>query len=40
MNPIRDRRSPALQAYLLGLRDPSGELLYADVDTLFDYFLD
>ncbi|MGH3232422.1 MAG: neuraminidase-like domain-containing protein [Streptosporangiaceae bacterium] len=39
MNPIRDRRSPALQAYLLGLRDPSGELLYADADTLFDYFL-
>jgi hypothetical protein len=39
MNPIRDRRSPALQAYLLGLRDPSGELLYADADALFDYFL-
>ncbi len=39
MNPIRDRRSPALQAYLLGLRDPSGQLSYADADALFDYFL-
>jgi fibronectin type 3 domain-containing protein len=39
MNPIRDRRSPALQDYLMGQRDASGYLLYPDTDTLFDYFL-
>jgi hypothetical protein len=39
MNPIRDRRSPALQAYLLGVRDLAGGLLYPTVDTLFDHFL-
>jgi fibronectin type 3 domain-containing protein len=39
MNPMRDRRSSALQAYLMGQRDSSGDLLYPDTDTLFDYFL-
>ena len=39
MNPIRERRSAALQAYLTGLRDGSGNLVYQDVNKLFDYFL-
>jgi hypothetical protein len=39
MNPIRDRRSAALQAYLIGLRDPSGKLIYGDANGLFDHFL-
>ena len=39
MDPIRDRRSAALQAFLVGQRDGSGNLLYGDVDGLFDYFL-
>jgi hypothetical protein len=39
MNPIRDRRSAALQAYLIGQRDGAGNLIYADADGLFDYFL-
>ena len=39
MNPIRERRSAALQAYLIGQRDISGNLIYGDVNGLFDYFL-
>jgi hypothetical protein len=39
MNPIRDRRSTALQAYLIGQRNGSGALIYGDEDGLFDYFL-
>ena len=39
MNPIRDRRSKALQAFLIGQSDDSGNLIYGDVDGLFDYFL-
>ena len=39
MNPIRDRRSAALQAFLIGQRDGSGNLIYGDADGLFDYFL-
>ena len=39
MDPIRDRRSAALQAYLIGLRDNTGKLIYGDVNGLFDYFL-
>jgi hypothetical protein len=39
MNPIRERRSAALQAYLIGQRDGSGKLIYGDANGLFDYFL-
>ena len=39
MNPIRERRSAALQAYLIGLHDSSGNLIYPDTNALFDYFL-
>ena len=39
MNPIRENRSAALQAYLIAQRDSSGDLIYADTDGLFDYFL-
>jgi hypothetical protein len=39
MNPIRERQSAALQAYLIGQRDASGNLIYGDADGLFDYFL-
>lgn len=39
MNPIRDRRSAALQAYLIGQRDGAGSLIYGDANGLFDYFL-
>ena len=39
MNPIRERRSAALQAYLIGLRDKSGKLIYGDTNGLFDHFL-
>jgi hypothetical protein len=39
MNPIRERRSQALQAYLTAQRDTTGALLYPDYDSLFDYFL-
>ena len=39
MNPIRENRSAALQAYLIAQRDASGDLIYADADALFDYFL-
>jgi hypothetical protein len=39
MNPIRDRRAAALQAYLIGQKDSSGQLIYQDANGLFDYFL-
>ena len=39
MDPIRERRSAALQAYLIGLRDNAGNLIYGDVNGLFDHFL-
>lgn len=39
MNPIRERQSSALQAYLIAQRDGSGNLIYGDTDGLFDYFL-
>ena len=39
MDPIRDRRSAALRAYLTAKRSSSGELVYPDDDALFDYFL-
>ena len=39
MNPIRERRSAALQAYLIGQRDNAGNLIYGDVNGLFDAFL-
>src|SRR5208283_5065059 len=39
MNPIRENRSAALQAYLIGQRDNSGNLIYGDTNGLFDYFL-
>jgi hypothetical protein len=39
MNPIRERRSAALQAYLIGQRDGGGKLIYGDANGLFDYFL-
>ena len=39
MDPIRDRRSAALQAFLTGQRDAAGNLMYGDADGLFDYFL-
>jgi hypothetical protein len=38
MNPIRARRSAALQAYLLAQRS-GGSLVYPDTNHLFDYFL-
>jgi hypothetical protein len=39
MDPIRERRSNALQAYLIGQRDIGGRLIYGDVNGLFDHFL-
>ena len=39
MNPIRERRSAALQGYLIGQRDGAGNLIYGDVNGLFDHFL-
>jgi hypothetical protein len=39
MDPIRERRSAALQAYLIAQRDGGGQLTYGDVDALFDAFL-
>ena len=39
MNPIRERRSAALQAWLIAQRDASGNSIYGDADGLFDYFL-
>jgi hypothetical protein len=39
MDPIRERRSVALQAYLLAQRDSTGAFLYGDSNALFDHFL-
>jgi hypothetical protein len=39
MDPVRDRRSAALRAYLAAQRDGSGNLVYGDDDALFDFFL-
>ena len=39
MNPLREKRAAALQAYLTAQRDSAGDLVYADADGLFDYFL-
>jgi Tc toxin complex TcA C-terminal TcB-binding domain/Neuraminidase-like domain/Salmonella virulence plasmid 28.1kDa A protein len=39
MDPIRERRSAALQAYLIAERDGGGQLVYGDADALFDAFL-
>ena len=39
MDPIRERRSAALQAYLIGLRDNTGKLVYGDTNGLFDSLL-
>jgi hypothetical protein len=39
MNPLREDRSAALQAYLVAQRDGVGNLLYGDVNGLFDHFL-
>ena len=39
MNPIRENRSAALQAFLTAQRDGAGNLIYPDTDHLFDYFL-
>jgi Tc toxin complex TcA C-terminal TcB-binding domain/ABC toxin N-terminal region/Neuraminidase-like domain/Salmonella virulence plasmid 28.1kDa A protein len=39
LDPIRERRSAALQAYLIAERDGSGQLIYGDTDALFDSFL-
>jgi len=39
MNPIRERRAAALQAWLIGQRDGSSNLIYGDTNGLFDYFL-
>jgi hypothetical protein len=39
MNPIRQNRSNALQSYLTAWRDSSGNLIYPDTDSLFNYFL-
>jgi hypothetical protein len=39
MDPIRERRSAALQAYLIGQRDMAGHLIYGDVNGLFEHFL-
>jgi hypothetical protein len=39
MDPIRERRSAALQSYLIGLRDGGGNLIYGDTNGLFDHFL-
>ena len=39
MNPIRQNRSNALQAYLTAQREGAGNLIYPDVNSLFNYFL-
>jgi hypothetical protein len=39
MNPIRERRSAALQAFLLAQRDGAGNLVYGDTNAIFDHFL-
>ena len=39
MDPIRERRSGALQSHLLAQRDGTGALLLGDTNALFDHFL-
>ncbi len=39
MNPIRENRSAAMQAFLTAQRDGAGNLIYPDADSLFNYFL-
>src|SRR6266566_1248895 len=39
VDPIREDRSAALQAYLVAQRDDAGNLVYGDVNGLFDHFL-
>jgi Tc toxin complex TcA C-terminal TcB-binding domain/Neuraminidase-like domain/Salmonella virulence plasmid 28.1kDa A protein len=39
MDPIRERRSAALQAYLIAQRDGTGALIHPDADALFDTYL-
>ena len=39
MDPIRERRSAGLQAYLIAQRNSLGDLVYPDSNALFDYFL-
>ncbi|HEY6352695.1 MAG TPA: neuraminidase-like domain-containing protein [Candidatus Angelobacter sp.] len=39
INPIRENRSTALQSYLIAQRDGAGNLIYGDVNGLFDHFL-
>jgi hypothetical protein len=39
MNPTRENRSAALQAYLIGTRDGHGNLMFPGTDALFNYFL-
>ena len=39
MDPIRERRAAALQAYLISQRDGAGHLIYGDTAALFDHFL-
>jgi hypothetical protein len=39
MDPIRERRSAALQGWLIGQRDGGGNLIYGDANGLFDHFL-
>lgn len=38
-DPMRERRSAALQAYLLAQRDGGGALVYGDTNALFEHFL-
>lgn len=39
MDPLRERRSAALQAFLLAKRDGGGALLFSDTNALFEHFL-
>jgi hypothetical protein len=39
IDPIRENRSAALQSYLVAQRDIAGNLIYGDVNGLFDHFL-
>ena len=39
VNPIREDRSAALESYLVAQRDIAGNLIYGDINGLFDNFL-
>jgi hypothetical protein len=39
VNPIREDRSTALESYLVAQRDIAGNLIYGDINGLFDHFL-